>query len=302
MTVSVGFIGYGEAAYHMTKGLYRAGLVDLCAYDLLVGSSDADESMRSRAEEVGVALLDSMAAVIDRSDVVISAVTPGASVEVAHEAASLLSARHFFVDINSVSPTIMKRVAEEALASGAGFVEAAVMGAVPIYKHRVPMLLAGERAEEFARLMSPWGLQMEVVGTQVGQACVVKMFRSVLIKGVEALILECLLGASKYGVEERVLHSASESMAGFNWSEWSDYLTRRTAMHAERRGNEMDEVAQTLTAIGVDPIMSRAAAQRFHWASDVGLTAKFKEKPPQNYKEVISATWVLISPDDQPGT
>jgi 3-hydroxyisobutyrate dehydrogenase-like beta-hydroxyacid dehydrogenase len=296
MAITIGFIGFGEAAFNIAKGLHRAGLSDLCAYDVLVGSPDAGSRLHKRARQAGVRLLGSLADVLSEADVVFSAVVAAAAIEVAEEAAPLLSPHHFFVDINSVSPATMKQVAEAVDESGAHFVEAAVMGAVPIYGHRVPMLLAGEAAQELVELMSPWEMQLQVVGKQVGQACVIKMFRIVLIKGVEALILECLLAASKYGVEEKVLASAMESMAGFNWSEWSDYTTRRTALHAERRAREMDDVARTLESLGVEPMMSLAAARRFHWVAELGLKERFEDQPPQKYKDVISAIREAVSP------
>jgi 3-hydroxyisobutyrate dehydrogenase-like beta-hydroxyacid dehydrogenase len=274
MAITIGFIGFGEAAFNIAKGLHRAGLSDLCAYDVLVGSPDAGSRLHKRARQAGVRLLGSLADVLSEADVVFSAVVAAAAIEVAEE----------------------KQVAEAVDESGAHFVEAAVMGAVPIYGHRVPMLLAGEAAQELVELMSPWEMQLQVVGKQVGQACVIKMFRSVLIKGVEALILECLLAASKYGVEEKVLASAMESMAGFNWSEWSDYTTRRTALHAERRAREMDDVARTLESLGVEPMMSLAAARRFHWVAELGLKERFEDQPPQKYKDVISAIREAVSP------
>jgi 3-hydroxyisobutyrate dehydrogenase len=193
------------------------------------------------------------------------------------------------VDVNSVSPSVKQRVGEIVEAKGARFVEAAVMGPVAIHGHRVPMILAGVAAQELLDLLAPWGMRLEVIGTQVGQASVIKMFRSVLIKGVEALLLECLLAASKFGVEEIVLNSAEESMAGFDWGEWSDYATRRTARHAARRAHEMDEVARTLESLGIQPLMTSAAAQRFHWVAGLGITERFKDRAPDGYKDIIGA-------------
>jgi 3-hydroxyisobutyrate dehydrogenase-like beta-hydroxyacid dehydrogenase len=163
------------------------------------------------------------------------------------------------------------------------------MAAVSQAGHKVPILLAGTAAGDFAASMSPYGMCLEVLGESIGQASAVKMCRSVIMKGVEALILECLLAANRYGVEERVLSSLSRSMQGFDWAKWADYITGRTALHAERRAQELEEASRSLEAIGVEPLMTSAANRRLLWAAGLGLEKRFAGKMPRTYRDVISA-------------
>jgi 3-hydroxyisobutyrate dehydrogenase-like beta-hydroxyacid dehydrogenase len=133
-------------------------------------------------------------------------------------------------------------------------------------------------------------MRMEIVSTdQVGQAAAVKMFRSVVYKGIEALLFECVLGASQYGAEQRVFASLAESIPGVDWKKLADYMIGRVVVHGERRAREMDEVSKTLEELGIEPMMASATARRFDWAADLGLRETFNGEFPKSYQEVLQA-------------
>jgi len=115
------------------------------------------------------------------------------------------------------------------------------------------------------------------------------MFRSVIYKGLEALIFECVLGASQYGAEPRVFASLAENFPGIDWKKLADYMVGRVVVHGERRAREMDEVARTLQELGIEPIMASATARRMDWAADLGLRDKFGGEFPKTYQEVLDA-------------
>src|SRR5262249_4945472 len=163
-------------------------------------------------------------------------------------------------DLNSVSPETKRDIEQTISASGARFVEVAVMAPVPPYGHKVPMLLGGANAQAFAELLSPVGMRFEVISDQVGAAVAVKMCRSIIVKGLEALLFECVLGATQYGADERVFASLNETLPGMNWSKLASYMIGRVVEHGERRAREMEEVAETLRAAGIEPIMAEATA------------------------------------------
>ena len=136
-------------------------------------------------------------------------------------------------------------IARTIAATGARFVEIAVMAPVPPYGHRVPMLAGGEAAGEFAERLAPFGMRVEVGSREIGVAAAThEMFRSIMVKGMEALITECVLGASRYGAESRVFASLAESLPGIDWEQLADYMVGRVVVHGERRAREMEEVAE----------------------------------------------------------
>ena len=285
----LGFIGFGEAGFHLAKGLRGAGLAHAVAYDIHTHTPGRGERIRERARETGVTLVESSAALAAAADVLLSVVVANAASEAAEQTAPYLHPRHLYADLNSVSPQTKQNVDRVVRARGARFVEVAVMAPVPPHLHRVPMLLGGGAATEFFELMSPYGLRMEVMSEQVGSAVAVKMCRSIMVKGIEALVFECVMAASRFGADERVLTSLNETFPGKDWNQMADYLVGRVAVHGERRAREMEEVAETLRGIGIEPIMAEATARRQQFAATLGLREHFGPEGPKTYRETLQA-------------
>lgn len=274
----IGFIGFGEAATAMATGLIEDGVTEIIACDV-----------RERPAVAGVRMVADIAALAAGADVVIAAVTSSVAISVAESAAPHLAPRHFYVDINSVAPDTKIAIGAIIDPSGARFVEAAVMAAVPPRRHKVPILLAGKAAPELIALLMPLGMNLEDAGPELGRAAATKMFRSIIVKGLEALLLECVLGADRYGVADKVLASVGEGYPGIDWKKLADYFTGRTAIHGERRAHEMEEVAATLESLGIEPMMASAAAKRIHWGGGFGLKEIYGDTPPDDFHEVLAA-------------
>ena len=218
-----------------------------------------------------------------------STVTCARAKEAAGQTAPFLKPHHIYADLNSVSPALKQEIEQVINASGAGFVEAAVMSPVPPFAHRAPMLLGGKAATAFAERMIPFGMRLEVISGKVGTAAATKMFRSIIVKGLEALMLECVLAASPYGADERVFSSLSESFPGIDWQKLANYMVSRVVIHGERRAREMEEVAETLRSLGIEPIMAEAAARRQDWCARLGVSAQFGPDGPKTYSEALDA-------------
>lgn len=274
----IGFIGFGEAASHISEGLVAEGVSQITALDVL-----------PRPERIGVTIAQSMEDLLATSDIVFSAVTCNVALDVAQQAAASLSDRHLYVDINSVSPETKITIGRVVKVSGARYVEAAVMAGIPGFGHKVPMLLSGQAAADLIEAMTPFGMELKDFGPELGRASALKMFRSIMIKGMEALFQECVLGAEHYGVAKKVLDSVSDGYPGVDWNQMAHYLIGRTAIHGERRAHEMEEVANTLRTIGIEPIMAEAAAKRIQWAANKGLKKSFPGDAPKDYQDVIKA-------------
>ena len=282
---SVGFVGFGEAGYYLAKGLRSAGLARTVAFDI-----HPVEKVRARARETQTELVDSNAALAAAADVLLSVVTADQARNAAEQTAPHLRPRHFYCDLNSVSPQMKQAIADVVSASGARFVEGAMMAPVPPHLHKVPTLLGGKAAPDFLKMMEPFGVRMDVVSTdQIGRAAAVKMFRSVVYKGLEALLFECVLGASHYGAEGRVFASLNQSFPGMDFQKLADYMIGRVVVHGERRAREMDEVAATLRELGIEPMRAEATARRMDWAAALDLRARFGGEFPKSYQEVLEA-------------
>src|SRR5687768_4011751 len=202
----IGLVGYGEVGKIFSAGLKgQPGVAQASAWDLKFAQPASREAELAHARAAGVAAQDSMQALCDASDLVVSAVTASNTLAVAQEAAKYLRPGAVFLDLNSASPGTKQQAAALVDARGAHYVEAGVMTSVPPYGIRVPMLLGGARAGELAQLLTGWGMDPKAVSERLGVASAIKMCRSVMIKGLEALVIESYTTARQYGVEDHVL-------------------------------------------------------------------------------------------------
>jgi 3-hydroxyisobutyrate dehydrogenase-like beta-hydroxyacid dehydrogenase len=261
-------IGFGEAGSILGEDLVAAGH-DVAMYDVLLDSPASRSLMRERARRVRVRAADTFIDAVAGAQIVISAVTASSSSDVAAEAAGALRAGQVLLDINSVSPA--KKLSNAALveATGADYIEAAVMAPVPPQRLRVPMLLGGKRAGAVAETLRGVGMNATALSDKIGVASAVKMCRSIVIKGLEALTVESMLAARRFGAEREVLESLNGTFPSMGWTgKLPDYLISRAAEHGRRRAAEMREVARTLEDVGVEPTMALATALRQEWVVD----------------------------------
>ena len=269
----IGFLGFGEAGFHLARGLRKAGAPPLLAFDINANDSAAGERIRSRAAETNTRLVETPHTLAGRARVILSVVTASSALEAAQSVAAAVTTDHLFVDLNSVSPATKRQIAA-VIAGGAGrFVEGAIMAPVPPAEHRVPIVLNGPWAPAVVEALSPYHMRLEVMDRAIGAAAAVKMCRSIVIKGLEALLLECAIAAGEYDAADRVFDSLSETYPGMDWRKTAEYMIGRVLQHGERRAREMEEVAATLRAAGIEPLMAEAAARRQDWGARPENTA-----------------------------
>jgi 3-hydroxyisobutyrate dehydrogenase-like beta-hydroxyacid dehydrogenase len=219
--------------------------------------------MRHRIELARADVASGLADALRGTKLIISAVTATCACDVARDTAALLTAGQIYVDLNSVSPATKRANAALVEAAGGHYIDAAVMAPVPPQRLAVPMLLGGARAAELSPALNALGFATRAVSPEVGVASAIKMCRSVMIKGIEALTVECLLAARHHGAESAVLQSLAATFPGMGWAEAQpDYLISRVAEHGRRRAAEMREVAATVQDAGLVPHMALATAAR----------------------------------------
>ncbi len=194
--------------------------------------------------------------------------TASATRDAAASAAGALARGAFFLDVNSASPRTKAACASLVDEAGGRYVESAVMTSVPPYGIRVPMLLGGAHAEALAPTLAGLGFSARVASQEIGVASAIKMCRSVMIKGMEAIVIESFLAARRYGVEREVLASLAETFPTIDWEQQGGYFWSRVVRHGKRRAEEMREAAATVREAGLEPFMASAIADRQQWIAD----------------------------------
>jgi len=258
----IALVGFGEVGTIFGQDLARQGL-EVSTYDILLDEAATRPALLERARAAAVTPSDTLADAVRDADLVVSAVTASASRDVARDAAAWLRPGQRFLDVNSVSPDTKRGNALAVEASGADYVEAAVMAPVPPQRLAVPMLLGGRRAGALAAALKGFGMNATVAAEEIGTASAIKMCRSIMIKGIEALVVESMFAARRFGAEEAVLASLDKTFPHMGWTaELPDYLVSRVAEHGRRRAAEMREVAATIEEVGIRPIMAAATAVR----------------------------------------
>ena len=260
----VALIGFGEVGRIMAGDLQQRGVGKLTAYDLLFDDPESGPSRSAAA--LGIEACASATAAVQGAGLVISAVTAAQALAAAQSVAPGIGQGAYFIDLNSASPGTKAEAGKTIDAANGRYVEAAVMSSVPGKGLKTPMLLGGVHAEAFLVYAAELGLNASVFSETIGVASATKMCRSVMIKGTEALLAECLLTARHYGVEETVLGSLSDMLPNPDWEKTARYMISRSLAHGKRRAEEMREVARTVSEAGVEPLMSGAIAERQDWA------------------------------------
>ncbi|NQW00173.1 MAG: NAD(P)-dependent oxidoreductase [Rhodospirillales bacterium] len=266
------FMGFGEAASAFVSGWSEGAGLDIRAFDVKTTAGDEQTRAGKVADYVqaGVTGFDDPAAMLGDRMTVFSTVTADQSLVAARTAARSIRPGACYLDCNSCAPDTKRAASAVIEAAGGCYVDVAVMAPVYPKRHKVPLLISGPQAAAAKAVFSALEMEAEVVSDAVGFASSVKMIRSVMVKGMEALVLECVLSGRKAGVDHLVLSSLEKTFPGFGWEKRAAYMMERVATHGLRRAAEMREVALTVEQLGLFGDMARATVE---WQQRVGELA-----------------------------
>jgi 3-hydroxyisobutyrate dehydrogenase-like beta-hydroxyacid dehydrogenase len=282
------FIGFGEAGQAIASGLRKTGIEAVTAWDVLFPSADGAK-LKQAGETIGVRLANSAADAARGADIIVSAVTAASSLEAARSVEPHLSGNPYFLDINSVSPG-RKKETEKLLGTKARYVDIAILAPIHPARHQTPLLLAGPHAANVMPLLiDELDMRGAIAGDEVGQAAGLKMIRSVMIKGIEALTLECFLAAKRAGIVEEVAASLKNNYPTLDWNKVIEYNVERMASHGVRRADEMDQVAETLRELGVDPLMATATSSRQREMGQIGKSPEVQKTLKEGRAAMLDA-------------
>ena len=274
---TIGLVGYGEVGRILAEDLRARGVANIVACDIKRGGPD-EAPLRAHATQHGVRLAASHDELAGQSDLVISAVTASQAVPVAEACAASLRSGAWFLDFNSASPGAKIRAGEIVAAAGGRYVEGAVMTSIPPYRIRVPLLLGGPHAAALAPPLNALGFEGKAGPAKLGVASATKMCRSVMIKGLEAMVIESFTAARALGVEDAVLASLAETFPGIDWEKQGAYFFQRVIQHGRRRTEEMREAAQTVREAGLEPWSAAGTAERQAWVADLADRGLFGDR------------------------
>lgn len=269
-------IGFGEAGQAFALGARWGDRAR--AFDIKTDALETRDAKYADYRRAGVQGEDLVSAALEGAQTILSLVTADAALAVAQMAAAHLSPSALYFDMNSVAPQTKCAASAAIEVAGGRYVDVAVMAPVYPAQMSVPLLVSGPHAADGAAVLAALGFtHVRMVGDAVGRASTIKMLRSVMYKGVEALTAECLIACAKAGVTDEVLASF-----GNDWSEQADYRLDRMMVHGLRRAAEMGESAKTLEGLGVEPLMTRGTVERQRAIGALGLIS-----PPETLNEKL---------------
>ncbi len=283
---AIAFIGFGEVASRFAQAL-QAGGASVCAYDVLLHAPDGRRRLAERVRGAAPSFLP-LGECVESAAVVLSTVTTDVALTAATQCVPHLRPGQVYVDLNATTPAMKREIAALVSRQGADFVEGAILPAVGVMGAKSQVLVCGEKAAATAATLNALGLNFNDYGPEIGKASSFKMLRSVFSKGLEALLVECLLAGRRAGVADDLwreivatLDAASFEQVGGNW-----VRTHGTAHR--RRYQEMLQVAELLREMRVDAPMTDGTVALFERSTRLDLQASFPSAPGSAGEVVVA--------------
>lgn len=279
----IGLVGFGEVGAGLARGLAGAGASGMLAWK----PSPFTEQQQHAAAEAGVVLAESPGA-LAAAGLVISAVPPSVAREAARTTIPHLAPGAIYFDLNSASPKAKQAIAELASGHGVHVVDAVMLGGgIQLEGYRAPVLAAGPEAGRAASVLALFGMNISVIGQDVGQASQLKLFRSVVVKGMEALLIEMLQAAEQAGLGEVALRTLGEAFCP-DFAAYANMLVTTHAVHAARRAGELAMAKEVMEEFGVRPSLTAAVAEAFQETVRLGVREKVGARVPARWQDVVT--------------
>ena len=243
----IAILGIGEAGGTLARDLIAAGIH--------VRGWDPEPRMIPD----GLDFAASNPAAASEADIVLSVNWASVAMDVATEVAAVLQPGQLYADLNTAAPQLKRDIAPIIDTTGALFVDAALMDPVPPKGLRTQVYASGSGAEIFAQKMTPLGMPVTYLDREAGNAATHKLVRSIMYKGVAAVIIECLEAAKALGMTE---YARAQMLKIICDEPMIDRFVSGSIKHAKRRVEEMEAVVQMLNSIGVSSFTSQASIKR----------------------------------------
>ncbi|MEW9672494.1 DUF1932 domain-containing protein [Ammoniphilus sp. 3BR4] len=279
--MKLGFIGFGEAAFELSTGLKGEGMEHILAFDPVWNHPTFGSLVQQRARLAQVELLTTPEEVLGQVNILFVAVPANKALEVSESLKPFLKKDSIYVDVSASAPDVKRKIQKNIQEKGVSFVDAAMMGPLPVYKHKVPILASGDGTDALMTTLSPYGMEISKVSDNPGDASAVKLIRSIYMKGVAALFIELLEAAHEFNVDELVIGSISETMNGRSFEQTMNRLVTGTSIHALRRSIELEGSIDMLESSKINSLMSKAARDKLRLLAECNLKEKFQGNDPR---------------------
>lgn len=287
--MKIGFIGFGEVGYEQSMGFQKEGIEKIIAYDPMQNDAVYGATIKEKAQNSKTMLANTPQEVFEEAEIVFAAVPGKVALKVAQDSAPYFRKKTLYVDVSASAPETKRKISEVIEAKGASYVDGAMMGSLPLFKHQVPTLISGDGSDRLLKELTPYHVDMEKISDIPGDATAVKFVRSIFMKGLPSLMLEVLQAATLLQVEDLVLSSLAKTMNACSFEETFNRLVTGTAIHADRRSHEVKEVIEMLQGLAIDPVMSEATYAKHRWIAEMDLKAQFAGKTPKEWQAVVEA-------------
>jgi 3-hydroxyisobutyrate dehydrogenase-like beta-hydroxyacid dehydrogenase len=280
-------VGFGELGSALAGQLARSGAHEVRVHVRPRADPAAGERLERRIAQAGARRCNSLEDALAGAEAVVSVVPAKDAPGIVERCAPLLARGACYVDLSS-SPVVEKEAGAELVAGvGASYADGAVLGAVAASGAQVPILLSGSGARSFVDLVGDEGLVLEVLDAPAGAATLVKLLRSVYMKGRDALVLEMMLAARRYGLHQVVARSIAGPGEQVPFTALSERVLCSLALHAERRAEELRASGEVVRAAGVEPRITLAGAEVLSGLVELGLRERFAGERPSTGEEVL---------------
>ncbi|MBV1757816.1 MAG: DUF1932 domain-containing protein [Dethiosulfatibacter sp.] len=283
----IAFIGYGEAAYHISKGLHNEGINNIIAFDLKQQDKIAGEIIKSRSKEVGIELAPTLEQAYSSAKFIFSLTNAIVAYDVADSILPNLREGQVYVDMNSTSPNTMVKMDLIKRQEGVFFCDVSLMNSVPKSGHKTKMYVSGDGAKIFYDTFKVLNTNINLLDTPAGGASAIKMFKSVFSKGFPQLILECFLASERYGVLDEIVNAIKDTFKDRNIEEFANETLYTTLIHAKRRAAEVQEVCDTLEELGVDASISRATVYKLEKLAEIDYATIIGDNRHTDLRDII---------------
>ena len=289
--MNIGFLGFGEAASNIAAGFAQQGSATLYGYDVTLNSQGSRrEILEERLRSTGTQPVGSVEQLLENAEIIFLIIPAKFARDAALSALPYMTERHLFCDLTTNRPAVKEELGAAFAAKNVLYVDASVMGAVPIYRHRTPTMISGNGAVRMKALMSPLGMELTNVGPEAGKAVRIKLTRSVFVKGVEALTLEMLMTARRLGIEKEIVAGVEASFQKLGFTGFCGQLVTSGVEHAGRRSLEAKECQELEEELGLDATMMEATFRKLTWYADKGY-AQMDPLPVCHTLDDLYALW-----------
>ncbi len=287
--MKIGYIGFGEAAYNISQGLYEEGILGIRATDTMMNHPSMGKQIHARAEHAHVALVESSEELVQWADIIFAAVPSTYTMDVCDAVKDSLTSDKIYVDVSASTPKTKEKIWDAIEGSGALFVDAAMLGSLPAERHKVPITASGNGAIQFKECMEPYGMRITLAGDRPGAASAIKLIRSIYMKGIAALMIEMLQAADAYQVSNEIICSIAESMDSTPFVPTMNRLVTGTAIHCTRRAAELKGSIQLLEDAELNPEIVVASKHIHESLADYHFAEQNAENKIREWQEIIEA-------------